>query len=334
MRFFRDNVSWAQTQEREFRVFAEDSGLKRHNFKPMIAPHRAFIHSLAEDFGLDSQSLDPEPLRHVSLFKTPRFVSAPMKTLAQCLRIMRTALPAPVSNAPSASAGSATPYNALLLSSPRFGLTIDDVDTTLAPALASHSSSTSTLPLTFTTTFLASDEVVITASAPPITAATIARAGPPATPAAIESALAALKPAVQRAVTAAGLSAAAGNGSITLCHVDAGLRVVRREGDGADGTGAGGWSAVVGRAAKRTVPSAWGAASGAAAGSKPTNSFLVLRKVGMEPKKKEVLAKKEVDVVEDWEAAVENEEADRVEETQGVAAVDDAVTAPTPDVVS
>jgi transcriptional repressor NF-X1 len=64
----------------------------------MQANQRAFLHSLAEDYGFDSESQDPEPHRHICIFKTPRFVSAPMKTLAQCVKIKppTTAEPAPL----------------------------------------------------------------------------------------------------------------------------------------------------------------------------------------------------------------------------------------------
>jgi len=89
--FFKESTKFCQTYEREFRVFASDPKEKRLRFKPMQANQRAFIHALAEDYGLDSESQDPEPHRHVSIFKTPRFVSAPMKTLAQCVRISKPA---------------------------------------------------------------------------------------------------------------------------------------------------------------------------------------------------------------------------------------------------
>lgn len=63
---FKDSPKFCQQYEREFRVFASDDKEKRMRFKPMQATQRAFIHALAEDFGLDSESQDPEPHRHVS----------------------------------------------------------------------------------------------------------------------------------------------------------------------------------------------------------------------------------------------------------------------------
>ncbi|KAK3300043.1 uncharacterized protein B0H64DRAFT_379796 [Chaetomium fimeti] len=91
LKLFRENAKWAQEQERELRVFAAAPEEKRIRFKPMPAYQRAFLHHLAADFGLDTESQDPGPHRHVCVFKTPRFVSAPAKTLGQCLQIATTA---------------------------------------------------------------------------------------------------------------------------------------------------------------------------------------------------------------------------------------------------
>ncbi|KAI4146868.1 MAG: hypothetical protein LQ340_005778, partial [Diploschistes diacapsis] len=88
LRLYVQNPTWSAPHEREFRIFAADDAAKRLRFKPMQKQHRAFLHNLAQDFGLDSESLDPEPHRHVCIFKTPRFVAAPMKTLAECMRIV------------------------------------------------------------------------------------------------------------------------------------------------------------------------------------------------------------------------------------------------------
>jgi len=95
LNLFKESTKFCQTYEREFRVFAADPKEKRLRFKPMQSNQRAFIHALAEDYGLDSESQDPEPHRHVSIFKTPRFVSAPMKTLAQCVKISKP-VPEPI----------------------------------------------------------------------------------------------------------------------------------------------------------------------------------------------------------------------------------------------
>lgn len=57
LKLFRENVKWAQIQEREFRVFAADESEKRLRFKPMPAHQRQFLHLLSEDFGFDSESM-------------------------------------------------------------------------------------------------------------------------------------------------------------------------------------------------------------------------------------------------------------------------------------
>ncbi|KKY14949.1 putative nf-x1-type zinc finger protein nfxl1 [Phaeomoniella chlamydospora] len=127
-------TAWTHAQETTLRIFAADETEKRLRFKPMKTGQRAFIHSLAEDFGIDSESVDPEPHRHVVLFKTPKFVSAPMKTLAQAARIRRTQAVTRAS-AMAENEGTATkradeahpPLNGYLLIKPRFALTIDEV---------------------------------------------------------------------------------------------------------------------------------------------------------------------------------------------------------------
>lgn len=113
LELFRDNTKFCQSYEREFRVFAADDQEKRLRFKPMQAIQREFLHSLAEDFGLDSESQDPEPHRHVCVFKTPRFVSAPMKTLAQCVKPKPVVVAEPASSSMRGLMGTAEPFNAL-----------------------------------------------------------------------------------------------------------------------------------------------------------------------------------------------------------------------------
>ncbi|KAH6853425.1 hypothetical protein B0I37DRAFT_420271 [Chaetomium sp. MPI-CAGE-AT-0009] len=297
---FRENVKWAQEQERELRVFAAAPEEKRIRFKPMPAHQRAFLHTLAEDFGLDSESQDPEPHRHVCIFKTPRFVSAPQKTLAQCLQIANTAARlgtgASAITQPTAPtrAQKQQPFNALLLRDLRFGLTIVDLDAALATELATASRSGPAL--NFTTSFLPSEEILIKAT-PNLTAtaAAIATSLAP-TPQALETALANLKVGVARIVSRQGLA-----GAVALCHVDPSSGdITRREGGGV-AADSGGWSAVASRGSwRRTV-----AAPAAKSEQRPRSVFMALRK--LEAKKKAV-EKEEEGVEEDWAAAVEREE--------------------------
>lgn len=280
LKLFRDNTEWAQAQEREFRVFAE-SNARNQRFKPMKPRQRQFLHTLAEDYGLDSESQDPEPHRHVSIFKGPRFVAAPRKTLMQCLRILKTSVPpsrATTTAAAPPSKPSQQPYNALLLSRPRFGLTTEEVASALAADLA-----TATGPhpaLRFVTSFLPSDEVLIRATTK-TTVASIASGA--LSPTQIDALLTTLKPKVVKAVAAHGLAA-----GVSLCAVDApsssssgdasssdSVSIVRREGaDGGSGS-VGGWSTVASRGAAR--PRQW--APAAPIETKQTG-FVALRRLG------------------------------------------------------
>ncbi|KAH0382064.1 hypothetical protein KCU89_g17545, partial [Aureobasidium melanogenum] len=162
LNLYAAHPTWASNQEREFRVFAAADDEKRLRFKPMTATQRAFIHHLAEDFGLDSESMDPEPHRHVAIFKTPRFVRAPPKTLKESARIrnaQRLASGKVVANSEaSANLSRANevgePFNSFVIVRPRFGLVIEEVRTELASFA---------LPVQFDVEFLPSEEVVIKA---------------------------------------------------------------------------------------------------------------------------------------------------------------------------
>ncbi|KAI1425447.1 hypothetical protein F5Y12DRAFT_747538 [Xylaria sp. FL1777] len=268
LKFYKENPQWAHVYEREFRVFAGDKAEKRLRFKPMKAHQRAFIHSLAEDFGFDSESSDPEPHRHVCLFKTPRFVSAPMKTLAQCAKIRASQDPL-IQQSTLANDATTVPYNALLLTNPRFGLTIEELDVALGKEYAAYPT------VKFHTSFLPSEEIVIKGSGS-------------WTSQTLEASLTALKPTLQQTVRRLKLAE-----SVFLCSVDESLNVLRREESHAQGGG--GWSAVVGRSTARPKP--------ASSVVNPTllplrSKFVALKK---EPKKKI----EEEPVEEDWEAAAE-----------------------------
>jgi transcriptional repressor NF-X1 len=130
LNMYLEDVAWSHKQEETLRLFSADETEKRLRFKPMKKRQRAFIHSIAEDFGFDGESIDPEPHRHVLLFKTPKFVAAPMKTLAQSARIMRTApnVSAPVHAVTENRANEARHnYNGFLITGPKFALTNDEL---------------------------------------------------------------------------------------------------------------------------------------------------------------------------------------------------------------
>ncbi|THV51322.1 hypothetical protein BGAL_0115g00240 [Botrytis galanthina] len=259
----KEMLKFCQTYEREFRVFAADPTEKRLRFKPMPSHQRAFLHSLAEDYGLDSESQDPEPHRHVSIFKTPRFVSAPLKTLAQCVKVK------PVAAVEAASSkrlvATAEPFNAFLLSNPRFGLTIDEIHTDLSSEFANAG-------LDFDVSFLPSGEVVLRGKAPETWYTKV------------DSALTAMQHSLVQKVKALQLASA-----VVLCSVDSSLNIVRREDDHLGG----GWSQV----AK--------GASGSKAPVRPEigvkSSFTVLGTRMAAKKKKE----EQDSAVDDWEKEVE-----------------------------
>jgi transcriptional repressor NF-X1 len=265
--------TWCQVQEKLLRTFAVDPDEKRLRLKPMKGPQRAFLHSLAQDFGFDSESMDPEPHRHVAVFKTPRFVMAPMKTIGDCVRIkqMQQLISNPAAGLvnenqkqKASTIVTGDPFNALLVNDARFGLTVEELRAAIAPALSGGHLSFSFLP---------SEEVVL--RLPP--------SNLPAT--AVEAHLTSLKPGLSAVLAAQSL------GKIQLCVVDESLNVERRESD----SHSGGWSQVAAKAAApRRAPM-----------QKPVfgqqSSFVVLGSAARKKKAKEK-------VVEDWEAAEELEE--------------------------
>ena len=279
--FFSESTKFAQLYERQFRVFAADSNEKRIRFKPMQAYQRAFIHALAEDFGFDSESQDPEPHRHVCIFKTPRFVSAPMKTLAQCVKIKPVVAEAGPSKT---TATSAEPWNALLLSDPKFSLTIDELHADLAPEFTA-------VGLQFEVSFLPSGDCV-------------ARAIPSGSwHQKVDTILSSLKPDVARKVTALKLAS-----STALCAVDSSLNVLRRD-DLGNGAAAGGWSQVAkgGNGVRKVVDDEVGRKSSFTVlgmKGKRDGGFGESVSVVKKGKEKEKLVKPD-DAVDDWEKEVE-----------------------------
>ncbi|KAG9235089.1 hypothetical protein BJ875DRAFT_282569 [Amylocarpus encephaloides] len=267
---FKDSPKFCQQYEREFRVFAADAEEKRLRFKPMQASQRAFLHSLADDFGLDSESQDPEPHRHVSIFKTPRFVSAPMKTLSQCIKLRPARVAEPVSSGKSLVAN-AVPYNAFLLVAPKFGLTIDELHGDIRADFTTAGFDE------FGISFLPSGDIVVRP--------TLAHFTPPQK---IEASLSSMKIAISKKISAFGLAAGS-----TICAVDSSLNVLRREDESA--SAAGGWSQVAKGPGRKTAPVVKDA------GTK--SSFIVLGNKTRE--KKEKVVKTEEDAVEDWEREVE-----------------------------
>ncbi len=176
----------------------------------------------------------------MSLFKTPRFVGAPRKTLAQCLRIMNAAVAHDAAAATAAKSSASSldePFNAIVFSSPRFGLTIKEVNAALPACLAYYGGP----PLTFRAVFLPSDEIVVIAC-PTYSGASVEMiiSESIATPVDMEWVLTVVRPTVARVVQEAKLA-----GAVSLAYVDDDGVVVRREG---------GSAATAGRLERRRIP--------------------------------------------------------------------------------
>lgn len=288
LKMFRENVRWSQTQEREFRVFAADETEKRLRFKPMPPHQRAFLHSLSEDFGLDSESMDPEPHRHVAVFKTPKFVMAPLKTLAECLRIRQAeAAAVPVSEPLTKLESNNEPFNGFLLTSARFGLTVDEVRADLSPILEALPS------LAYDISFQPNDEIVIKCR--PSAAATTMSS----------EAIAATLQSIKPSMLAVNFSKELALG-LQLCATDSSLNILRREVD--DAASNGGWSRVVAKAAApRTAPIL------KAVGQRSPYTVLG-SKLKEAKKKREEEQKAKQAVVDDWEEEFKKEEEEEEEE--------------------
>jgi transcriptional repressor NF-X1 len=281
LRMYHDSTKWAQEREREFRLFAADALEKRLRFKPMQSHQRAFIHALAEDFGFDSESLDPEPYRHVVIFKTPRFVMAPMKSLSDCLQIRLAAVEASTFTAATTSLGSNTQsndeqYNGFLLVEPRFGLTLDELRADFFPIFITAPS------LVFDISFLPSEKIVIKGRPTKSWAMSATTLG---------YNVKSLKSALLATATSKKIAA-----SLILCALDSSLNILRLENDST--LKSGGWSQVAAKAAS----SARSAPMQSSVGVR--SSFTVLGTKGIKKKKEEAKSR----VVDDWEEAARREE--------------------------
>ncbi|KAK4541593.1 hypothetical protein LTR36_007890 [Oleoguttula mirabilis] len=312
LNLFSEHVKWCQTHEREFRVFASSDDEKRLRFKPMKAHERAFVHALAGDFGLDSESMDPEPMRFCTIYKTPRFVSPPNKTLAEALRIRSAHRSTSASADVSDNEGAAkktkasnevgAPYDAFVISNPRFGLTVDELRAELTSVL--HPG----LAVTFNIDFLPNEEILLKGVSRTLS------------PHDLQQALVNIKTPLVAAVTAKSY------GNAQLCSTDSSLNILRRE---SDSLSTDGWSRV---AAKKAAPK-MALQSGGISGSNNIFAALTGSKVTFARKKPEKVKPKQVPIVDDWEAAElaeeEKENATSGDEDSGLYA-GVALSAPTP----
>lgn len=282
LNMYQENSTWAATQEKELRIFAANPEEKRLRFKPMPANQRAFLHSIAEDFGFDSEGMDPEPHRHVAIFKTPRFVMAPMKTLAECARIRQvqrittvSSTTAPTSQRLKSTAPSNDPFNAFLITNPRFALTIEEVISVVKATLPKTS-----FPLQLEVNFLPNEEVVLR---PPL----MARANLPDRD--VQAMLESIKTTLAQEMASHKI------GKLQLARLDSSLNILRKELDAGPGAG---WSQVAAKGAP--VRKFEGRAP---IGNK--GGFAVLSLSSTRKKKEK---EKTIEVVDDWEAAEMMEE--------------------------
>ena len=325
LKMFSTSSKWCSDQEREFRVFASDENERRLRFKPMGAEQRAFIHSLAEDFGLDSESMDPEPHRHVAIFKTPRFVSAPSKSVRDAWRIRQNQLreegremvayaQAKAEAEAKAKQTSEDPYNGYLLRQPRFALTEDEILAALAGAQSNSSSSVigPDSNLDFHVHFLPSENVALIASfhlQPPGDSSRL-----------LERTLEDSKASYARGLVSQHKVGA----SLDLARFDDSLNIVRR-GDMHVSSKSSGWSQV---AAKAAAPRQAPAVNGI--GQK--SGFAVLQSAGniTSTAKSKAQAKKEKkkerkgSVADDWEMELEKDEAELQKAILGTSNTGDA----------
>jgi transcriptional repressor NF-X1 len=301
LKMYLEDVNWAHAQEGILREFAADPNERRLRFKPMKPPQRAFIHSIAEDFGFDGESVDPEPHRHVMLFKTPKFVSAPMKTLQQAARIKRAALNigAPIHSVPSSaiSGGDGTGlrpnqleyhWNGILLAEPRFALTESELQAHLIKAA----------PMTlFDVHFLAGGEQIVLI--PTDSSREDSRQ--------LAESLETLEPKMAAEIKKHGLAKGVSLGVFETSSEREPLMI--HEKDGKETTlrasTTGGWSQVAAKgSASARAPQVQ------AVGQRPMYTVLGSRLAEAKKKKqdKESKLRKQAEVVDDWEEEVEKDE--------------------------
>lgn len=296
---------WATDQEREFRVFASDENERRIRFKPMPAAQRSFIHALAEDFGLDSESMDPEPHRHVAVLKTPRFVAAPSKTLRDCIRIRRMQASAAAAEKQQQAlqhreaqrSNVAEEWNGFLLTNARFALTVDELENEIRAVLGPQPK------VRFNVQFLASGDVGIQAKLSSHTE----DAGHPSATKRLDALMKDIRLPLLRGFSAHSY------GSLQLARFDESLNVLRKETDSVSG---GGWSQVAAKAAapKRTIEAT---ESVGGRGAFTVLANLATKKKEEEARKRreaELRKQREEDVVEDWADAVDDDDDVAVKE--------------------
>lgn len=268
----------------------------------MSSQRRAFVHALADDFQLDSESLDPEPHRHVEVFKprTWNLSGLQWKTCAEAIKIReqekRDAETERVTRCREQEGDKS--YNAILLREVKFAVVEEEVKAAVAPIVAKEASVGS-----WEVVFLLSGEVVVAIRT--LSSTRTAEDGEKK----IENVITGLREPLLRALREKGVAK-----DVELVRVNESQNIVRRERQGESEEG--GWSRVVSKGAapsKMVESKGLGNGGGYVVLGRKKNGVLV----GEEKGKKPVAPKKEEEVLEDWWDAVEELELDSKGEENG-----------------
>ncbi|KAI5848721.1 hypothetical protein DFP73DRAFT_340476 [Morchella snyderi] len=296
--FYNRDKKFSTTVEAKYRAFAEGSS-KRVAFQPMKSSQRAFLHSLATDFGLESESQDPEPYRSVVLTRGSSFIAAPRKTIAEFLVSKPSAMPTamPASLLQQLKKPQKQAFNALLLKGIRVGLLASELEKELEYVLKDSQ-------LRFSLTWSGDEEVLLLPKTSSLGTEQI------------ELELTELSPKLKRLIAQRGTA-----DSAELCTITKDGLVIGRQGNQ--------WSTV---ASNKGVPPArlvstglntrnvfnmLGTSGGGEPSAAAAGSWLQEKRSGEGLRKKLVLQKKsekgkekakEEEVVDDWETAAAADE--------------------------
>ncbi|KAK6344026.1 FKBP12-associated protein [Orbilia brochopaga] len=316
LEFYIDSKAWCTGIEKMLRDFCADNDKVRLAFKPMKSHLRQFIHNLAEDYGLDSESEDPEPYRSVVVTKNNRW-SMPARNLAEALKLRRkgdtglAGVGVPVSAVQQLrKATGSQPVNAILLSGLRVGLLTSELEADLQPLLRGSS-------LRFGIRWCGDEEALLEPQGSALSTEEV------------EVELHNVKPVVRRHVTTYRIASA-----VELCWVGRDGKVASREGQQTGG----GWNIVSGKQSARLTTQTTsqtrsssanvfgvlggGAGSFAAAAGSATRGTSTVAKA--QSKVTSPVVPKD-EPVDDWLEAVENEEREAEAEKAAASAAASSV---------
>ncbi|CAN9452182.1 unnamed protein product [Alternaria alternata] len=137
LNMYQQNATWAVTQEKQLQTVCCRPGSEASSLQTRCPVNlRKFIHYLAEDFGMDSESINAEPHRHVAIFRDSKKSSNPTASCPYASasndfgRSLR----------PNQDNTNGDPYNAFIILNPRFALTIEELNPIIKSVLAQHPS--------------------------------------------------------------------------------------------------------------------------------------------------------------------------------------------------